>query len=110
MGSITTYIVLLIGVILGVVSNSAAKSADGFTILIPSIISAVTIIICMYTISYVSKTIPIGITYASFAGLAIVATVIVGVIKFNQVPNLYTVVGLSLIITGVIMVNILGNS
>jgi len=110
MGSITTYIVLLIGVILGVVSNSAAKSADGFTILIPSIISAVTIIICMYTISYVSKTIPIGITYASFAGLAIVATVIVGVIKFNQVPNLYTVVGLFLIITGVIMVNILGNS
>ena len=90
MTSLTTYIVLLIGVTLGVISNSAAKSADGFTVLIPSIISAITIIICMYTISFVSKTIPIGITYASFAGLAIVATVIVGVFKFNQIPNFYT--------------------
>ena len=110
MTSLTTYIVLLIGVTLGVISNSAAKSADGFTVLIPSIISAITIIICMYTISFVSKTIPIGITYASFAGLAIVATVIVGVFKFNQIPNFYTIVGLSLIITGVLMVNIFGKS
>ena len=95
---------------MGVISNSAAKSADGFTVLIPSIVSAITIVMCMYTISFVSKTIPIGITYASFAGLAIIATVIVGVIKFNQVPNLYSVIGLVLIITGVLMVNILGNS
>jgi small multidrug resistance pump len=108
MGSLTTYVVLVIGVTFGVISNSAAKSADGFTILVPSIISAITIIICMYTISYVSKTIPIGITYASFAGLAIIATAIVGVIKFNQIPNLFTIIGLGLIITGVLMVNLLG--
>ena len=108
MSSLTTYIALIIGVTFGVISNSAAKSADGFTILIPSIISAITIIFCMFTISYVSKTIPIGITYASFAGLAIIATVIVGVIKFNQVPNIYTIIGLTFIITGVLMVNLLG--
>ena len=109
MGSLTTYIVLVIGVTLGVISNSAAKSADGFTVLIPSIVSAITIVMCMYTISFVSKTIPIGITYASFAGLAIVATVIVGVIRFSQIPNLYTIIGLFLIIVGVLMVNLLGN-
>jgi len=50
-----------------------------------------------------------GITYASFAGLTIIATVAVGVIRFNQIPNLYSVVGLILIITGVLMVNLLGN-
>ena len=50
-----------------------------------------------------------GITYASFAGLTIIATVIVGVIRFNQVPNLYTMIGLGLIIVGVMMVNLLGN-
>jgi len=109
MSTITTYIVLIAGVICGVISNSAAKSADGFTIILPSLISVITIIICMVAISYVSKTIPIGTTYASFAGLAIIATVIVGVIKFNQVPNIYTVIGLILIIAGVLMVNLLGN-
>ena len=54
------------------------------------------------------KTIPVGITYASFAGLCIIATTVVGIYKFNQLPDLYTIVGLALIIAGVIMVNLLG--
>jgi len=64
----------------------------------------------MYALSMVMKIIPMGITYASFAGLAIIATVAVGVIKYNQIPNLYTIIGLSFIIIGVLMVNLLGNS
>ena len=56
------------------------------------------------------KTIPVGITYASFAGLCIIATTIVGMYKFNQIPNLYTIIGLSFIIVGVLMVNLLGSS
>ena len=50
-----------------------------------------------------------GITYASFAGLTIIATVIVGVFRFNQTPNLYSLIGLALIIAGVLMVNLLGD-
>jgi|TARA_B100001287_G_C22245643_1_gene328043 Membrane transporters of cations and cationic drugs len=56
------------------------------------------------------KNIPMGITYASFAGLTIIATVVVGVIRFNQVPNFYSIVGLVLIIIGVLMVNLLGKN
>ena len=56
------------------------------------------------------KAIPVGITYASFAGLCIVATVLVGIVKFNQIPNLYTILGLGLIIAGVLMVNLIGNT
>ena len=56
------------------------------------------------------KVIPMGVTYASFAGLCIVATTVVGIIKFNQLPNLYTTVGLILIIVGVAMVNLLGKT
>ena len=110
MNMITSYLFLAFAVVMGVTSNSFAKSSAGFTFIIPSIIAAVTIVLCMYALSMVMKNIPMGITYASFAGLAIIATVIVGVIKFNQVPNLYSVIGLVLIITGVLMVNILGNS
>jgi len=58
----------------------------------------------------VMKNIPMGITYASFAGLTIIATVVVGVIRFNQVPNFYSIVGLVLIIIGVLMVNLLGKN
>ena len=106
----TSYAILILAVILGVTSNSFAKSAEGFTLLFPSIITGITIVACMYALSMVMKNIPMGITYASFAGLTIIATVIVGVIRFNQMPNLYSLIGLALIITGVLMVNLLGKN
>ena len=102
------YIFLLLAIIFGTASNSFAKSAEGFTQWIPSIASTITIILCMYALSNVMKVIPIGITYASFAGLCIVATAAVGIIKYSQTPNFYTIIGLTLIIIGVIMVNLLG--
>tara|TARA_B100001741_G_scaffold124034_1_gene102091 strand:+ start:95 stop:427 length:333 start_codon:yes stop_codon:yes gene_type:complete len=104
----SSYLFLAIAVFLGVTSNSFAKSAEGFTLFVPSIITAITIVFCMYALSLVMKNIPMGITYASFAGLTIIATVIVGVIKYNQVPNLYSIIGLILIVIGVLMVNLLG--
>ena len=110
MGNITPYIILIVAVVLGTASNGFAKSAQGFTLLIPSILTAITIVGCMYTLSLVMKTIPVGITYASFAGLCIIATTIIGVYKFNQMPDFYTIVGLVLIIAGVLIVNLLGKA
>ena len=110
MNMTASYLILALAVFLGVTSNSFAKSAEGFTLFIPSVITAITIVLCMYTLSMVMKNIPMGITYASFAGLTIISTVVVGVIRFNQVPNLYSVIGLVLIIIGVLMVNLLGNN
>ena len=110
MGNTTAYIILIIAVALGTASNGFAKSAQGFTVLVPSIITAITIVGCMFALSLVMKVVPVGITYASFAGLCIIATSIVGVIKFNQIPDLYTLIGLSLIIAGVLIVNLMGKT
>ena len=102
------YFFLLLAVLFGTASNSFAKSAEGFSLVLPSLLSAITIILCMYGLSNVMKTVPIGVTYASFAGLCILATALVGIFKFAQIPNLYTSVGLILIIAGVIIVNVFG--
>jgi len=110
MSLVSSYLFLALAVILGVTSNSFAKSAEGFTLLFPSIITGITIVMCMYALSMVMKNIPMGITYASFAGLTIIATVIVGIFRFNQMPNLYSLIGLALIIAGVLMVNLLGSA
>jgi len=110
MGNLTAYIILIVAVVLGTASNGFAKGAQGFTVLIPSILTAITIVGCMYTLSLVMKTIPVGITYASFAGLCIIATTIVGMYKFNQMPDMYAVIGLALIIIGVLIVNLLGKT
>ena len=108
MNLIIAYLFLTFAVIVGTASNNYAKSAEGFTLVIPSVLSAITIILCMYGLSNVMKIIPIGITYASFAGLCIIATTAVGIVKYNQIPNLYTIIGLTLIIAGVVIVNLFG--
>ena len=110
MSTIISYLFLVLAVVLGTASNTFAKSAAGFTLWIPSMLTAITIVLCMYSLSHVMKTIPVGVTYASFAGLTIIATAAVGVVKFNQIPNLYTIIGLGLIIAGVLMVNLMGKT
>jgi len=86
MGNITAYIILIVAVVLGTAANGFAKGAQGFTLLIPSIFTAVTIVGCMYTLSLVMKTIPVGITYASFAGLCIIATSVVELLNLIKCP------------------------
>ena len=110
MSIIVSYLFLVLAVVFGTTSNTFAKSAEGFTLLIPSIMTAITIVLCMYSLSHVMKSIPVGVTYASFAGLTIIATTAVGVVKFNQMPNLYTIIGLGLIIVGVLMVNLMSKT
>ena len=73
----------IFAVIFGTASNSFANAADGFTKLIPSALNAVTILLCMYFLSQAMRFLSVGITYASFAGVCILATAFVGIIKFN---------------------------
>ena len=107
---ITSYIFLIAAVALGTASNIFAKEAEGFTKLFPSLLSALTIVLCMYCLSQVMKTISAGYTYATFAGLCIIATTIIGVLRFNQWANFYAFIGLIFIIIGVLLVNLMGKN
>ena len=101
------YFFLVTAVLFGTASNIFAKNALGFTKLLPASLSAITIILCMFFLSNVMKSLPVGITYASFAGLCIIATTVVSFYKFSQLPNFSSIIGLIFIIIGVSMVNLL---
>ena len=104
------YLILILAIGLGTASSSFANSANGFTKIVPSLLCMITIILCMFFLSQVRKFVPVGITYASYVGTCIVATSAIGVIKFNQIPNIPTIIGLCLIILGVLTVNLLGQT
>ena len=107
---LNTYLFMILAVVLGTASNIFAKEAEGFTKLFPSSLSALTIVLCMYCLSQVMKNISAGYTYATFAGLCIIATTILGILRFNQWPNFYAFIGLIFIIIGVVLVNLLGKN
>ena len=60
----------------------------------------------MHLLSQLIKSLPVGITYAIFAGICIIGTTLVRIIKFNQIPGITTVIGLTLIISVALIVNL----
>ena len=103
------YMFLALAIILEVTGTSFVKDTEGFTRWVPSILCLVTICFSYYLMSHVVIFIPVGITYATWSGLGIAAITIIGVFKYNQIPNIPTIIGLSLIIVGVIIVNTMHN-
>ena len=99
------YILLAFAIVLEITGTSFVKDTVGFTRWVPSIICLGTICFSYYLMSHVVGFIPVGITYATWSGLGIAAITIIGVFKYNQIPNIPTIVGLTLIIVGVIIVN-----
>ena len=103
------YIFLALAIVLEITGTSVVKDTEGFTRWVPTIICLATICLSYYFMSHVVAFIPVGITYATWSGLGIAAITIIGVFKYNQVPNIPTIIGLTLIIVGVIIVNTMNN-
>ena len=99
------YIFLVFAIILEITGTSFVKDTEGFTRWVPSILCLVTICVSYYLMSHVVTFIPVGITYATWSGLGIAAITIIGVFKYNQIPNIPTIIGLTFIIVGVVIVN-----
>jgi len=110
MTNLSGYIFLILGVILGIVSNGFLKSTNGFTNITPTIFCIITIVACIFSLSKAMNIIPVGFTYATYGGLTITAVTLFGVFKYNQIPNLYGIIGIVLIIVGVILLNTLGKT
>ena len=109
MNLIYAYMFLALAIALEITGTSFVKDTEGFTRWVPSIICLVTICFSYYLMSHVVGVIPLGITYATWSGLGIAAITIIGVFKYNQIPNFPTIIGLILIIIGVIIVNMMNN-
>ena len=110
MSLVSGYIFLAAGIISGISANSFAKISDGFSKLNPTLACLFFMFICMFSLSKAMSVIPVGFTYATYGGLTITAIALFGMIKYNQVPNIYGFLGISLIVIGVILINTLGKT
>ena len=106
----TGYVFLLLAIILGIAANGFLKSTDGFTNITPTIFCVVSIVACIFCLAKAMNIIPVGFAYATYGGLTITAVTLFGVFKYNQVPNIYGIIGISLIIIGVILLSTLGKT
>ena len=110
MTNIIGYLYLLLAIIFGISSNGFLKTTNGFTNLVPTIMCIITIVICIFFLAKAMMIIPVGFTYATYGGLTITAVTLFGIFKYNQIPNVFGITGITLIIIGVILVNFLGKT
>lgn len=100
------YLYLAVAIIAEVAATSALKASEEFTKLIPSLIVIVGYAVAFYFMTLVLRTIPVGITYAIWAGLGIVLVAIVGTVIYKEIPDIPAVIGMALIVSGVVIINI----
>ena len=104
----TGYIYLILGVITGIASNGFLKTTESFTRLTPTIFCIVSIILCIFFLSKAMSIIPVGWTYATYGALTITAVTLFGIYKYDQTPNVFGTIGIILIISGVVILNVFG--
>ena len=104
------WIFLCVAIIAEVIATSALKSSEGFTKPIASVIVVLGFIIAFYCLSLTLKTIPVGIAYAIWSGAGIVLVTTIAWIVFDQKLDVWGIIGIALIMSGVLVLNLLSKT
>ncbi len=102
----TAYIYLAVAIVAEVVATSALKASEEFTRWIPGMIVVIGYGAAFYYMTLVLRSIPLGITYAVWAGLGIVLVTVAGAVLYKQIPDMPAIIGIGLIVAGVIVINV----
>jgi small multidrug resistance pump len=101
-----TFVYLVLAIVAEVIATSALKASMGFTRPLPSLVVVVGYGLAFYLLGLVLRTLPVGVAYAIWAGLGIVLVTLVGIVVFGEKPDLPAVIGITLIVAGVVMLQV----
>ncbi len=100
------YLYLILAITAEVIATSALKASERFTRPGPLLVVAFGYGLAFYLLSLIVEKVPLGITYAIWSGAGIVLVALVGAIWFKQIPDLPAVIGITLILAGVLIINL----
>jgi small multidrug resistance pump len=103
------YVWLAVAIVAEVIGTSALRASEGFTRLAPALVVVAGYGLAFYCLSMTLKSMPVGIVYAIWSGVGIVLITLVAMVLYRQIPDLAAVAGLSLIVAGVVVLNLFSN-
>ena len=104
------WLYLAVAILAEIVATSALKSSDGFTRLLPSVVTTLGYVVSFYFLSLTLREVPVGIAYAIWSGVGIVLISIVSALLFKQHLDAPAMIGMGLIIAGVVVMNVFSKS
>lgn len=104
------YIYLIFAVIAETIGTASLQASQQFTRVGPSIVFIIAYGLSFYLMALTLKYMPVSIVYAIWSGLGIVLIGIIGWVVFKQTLDFAAILGISLIIGGVVVINLFSNS
>lgn len=101
-----SYFFLFIAIVSELIGTSFLKQSEGFTKLVPTLITIIAMVSAFYCLSLSLRSIPLGIAYAIWSGVGIVFITLIGFVFFKQTPDLPALIGIGLIVGGVAMIHL----
>ena len=101
---------LAIAIVAEVIGTSTLKASEGFTRLLPSLVTAVGYGVAFYCLSHSMKTVPVGVGYAIWSGVGVVLITAIAWVAFKQRLDLPALAGMGLIVSGVLVINLFSKS
>jgi small multidrug resistance pump len=104
------YVFLFLAIIAETIGTAALQTSNQFTKLVPSIVVVVAYAVSFYLLAYALKFMPVGIVYALWSGLGIVAIAAIGYFWFGQALDGAAVFGITLILIGILVIQVFSNT
>ncbi|MCX8997473.1 multidrug efflux SMR transporter [Rhizobiaceae bacterium BDR2-2] len=107
---VMAYGFLAIAIVSEVTGSTFLQKSEQFTRFWPTLIMAGLYVTSFYLLSHALKAMPLGVAYAIWAGLGIVLTAGIGVVVFRQTLDAAAIIGIGLIVSGVVVMNLFSNT
>lgn len=97
------WVVLFFAGILEIVWAYSMKMSDGFTKVVPTILTLFFVVLSFFLLSYSMRSLPLGTAYTVWAGIGVVGSFVVGVLVLGESANFIRVLAALLIFSGLIL-------
>jgi len=104
------YVWLGIAIMAEVIATTFLKASEGFTRPLPAIVTTLGYGLAFWCLSHAMRTVPVGVGYAIWSGVGIIAITAIAWIWFRQRPDIPALVGMGLILAGVVVINLYSKS
>ena len=104
------YIYLILAIAGEMMGTTLLKYSDGFHRLGIGVLSLLSYGICFWFFSKALQAIHLGVAYALWSGLGIVATALIGVLFWQETLTVAGMLGITLILSGIVILNFFGTA
>lgn len=105
-----SYLLLGLAILFEICGTTSMKLSDGLSKLLPSVLIVVFYVISFGLFTIALKKIDVGIAYATWSGVGTAIIAAIGILYFKEPLTAIKVFSLALIIAGVAILNVSGNS